>query len=104
MDGFSTRAEGIKKGYRADYTVVAGGSQIVRIRAGTFPTITVKPGSGGTAAVLYTTDDETDLANADWIDSGYGELSANASIQAEHIITGLKLTATTADADFTVLI
>ena len=87
-----------------EFTVTAGTTTTVYFpRTLLMPTIQVKPGSGGTAAVTYTCDPDVSTAvSGDWEDSGFGDMSAIKTIWASTAVTGVKLSATTADAVFRV--
>jgi len=92
---------------RLDLTVTAGTtSDPLPIEQSPRPiTVTALPGASGTALVQFTTSPKSaiDAGTAKWIDWSPGSVGANTSSSFTTPITGLRFSATTADATFEVI-
>ena len=92
-------------------TVLAGANDVLympRLWEHKPATVGVSPGSGGTALVEYTlapyADVEADPSAVTWRAWPYGEVSTDTDDVLDGPVTALRTTATTADAQWEVLV
>jgi hypothetical protein len=102
--------EGRYPGFTWFETVTAGNTsdalKIPHTPPGREISVTAIPGGGGTAKVQFTTSPDADVvgATATWQDWPLGDISSTASDRILSQVTALRFVATTANADFEVVI